>query len=192
MKYRWVGELEKKKSDSSLDIRMISNLLKIKYKDNISNSNDRSNSNKKKNQNNPKPNKITIVIIQIVMKRWWWWINIKRNNFSPLPYKPPIHPQPPPENPATVYCEHDLLRCGMTLWPAQVPCPGSALSSFLVHLHGQNMGNWEVLGLRVSIAQQQLKYQCVIDIILLLSSKHSTVPATKKKLGQSYLGLILF
>jgi len=30
-------------------------------------------------------------------------------------------------------------------------------------------------------AEQQLKYQCVINIIVILNAKHSTIPATKKK-----------
>lgn len=36
--------------------------------------------------------------------------------------------------------------------------------------------------LSVSPAQHQLKHQCVIDTILILNSKHSHVPVTKKKI----------
>ena len=35
----------------------------------------------------------------------------------------------------------------------------------------------------INITQQQLKHQCVINIILMLNPKHSTIPATKKKIN---------
>lgn len=42
--------------------------------------------------------------------------------------------------------------------------------------HGTLISPW----LRAHSAQQQLKHQCVNNIILILNPKHSTVPATKK------------
>lgn len=66
MNYRR-GELEKIKSNSWLDKRMVNNILKIEYNANISNSN-----NKKNNKKAQENNKIPIVIIQIVIKRWQW------------------------------------------------------------------------------------------------------------------------
>lgn len=66
MNYRR-GEPEKIKSNSWLDKRMVNNILKIEYNANISNSN-----NKKNNKKAQENNKIPIVIIQIVIKRWQW------------------------------------------------------------------------------------------------------------------------
>ncbi|KAK4829726.1 hypothetical protein QYF61_006187 [Mycteria americana] len=34
-----------------------------------------------------------------------------------------------------------------------------------------------------SLTSQQLKHQCVINIILILNPKHSTTPATRKKIN---------
>ena len=36
-----------------------------------------------------------------------------------------------------------------------------------------------------STVQQQLRYQCVINIILILNPKHDTIPATRKKINSS-------
>lgn len=61
-----------------------------------------------------------------------------------------------------------------------VRCPGGAPSQLLVHLlHRQSMEDWKSLDWRINIAQQQLKHQYVITI-LVKNPKQRTVPAPKK------------
>lgn len=76
-----------------------------------------------------------------------------------------------------------------TPWPrqdgeAKLEC--SWLCSLLASCapsHWLNMGNRKVLHSEVSITQQQLKYQCVVNIILRLNPNHNTVPDTRKKVN---------
>ena len=35
--------------------------------------------------------------------------------------------------PPSLYAEHDVLWCGISLWPVWVSCPGCAPSQLLVH-----------------------------------------------------------
>lgn len=56
-------------------------------------------------------------------------------------------------------------------------------TSFLCTSSLPEHGKLKNPGFRVSTAQQQPKYQCVTSIILILNPKHSTVPATKKKIN---------
>lgn len=137
MNYRR-GELEKIKSNSWLDKRMVNNILKIEYNANISNSN-----NKKNNKKAQENNKIPIVIIQIVIKRWQWWINTKRNNCSSPADQSSVHLWLPRQSCQCVW-RAGCSGWGMSLWLSQVPCPGYAVSCSLVHLHKQSMGNWGV------------------------------------------------
>ena len=39
--------------------------------------------------------------------------------------------------------------------------------------------------LRISTAQQQLKHQCVINVILILNPKRNTIPATRNKINST-------
>ena len=57
--------------------------------------------------------------------------------------------------------------------------PPSFLHTCLLAEHRKLKNPW----LKISATQQQLKHQRVINIILTLNSKHSTVPATKKKIN---------
>lgn len=67
------------------------------------------------------------------------------------------------------------------LWPLSISCP-TAVPSWL-HAHSQPLcctRSWNV-SLRVSTALQELIHLSVTNIISILSPKHGTIPATRKK-----------
>ena len=87
----------------------------------------------------------------------------------------PSQPTPP-----YLYTGHDVPWYGIPLWLVRVSCPGYAPSQLLVHLLAGRA--WETEK-SLSATQQQLNHERVINSILTPNPKHSTVPATKKKIN---------
>ena len=87
---------------------------------------------------------------------------------------------PPSQLLPYLYTEHDVPWYGIPLWLVRVGCPGYAPSQLLVHLLAGRA--WETEK-SLSATQQQLNHERVINSILTLNPKHSTVPATKKKIN---------
>lgn len=61
---------------------------------------------------------------------------------------------------------NDLLKVQQSSSDSQLYCYEKLKSSWL----------------KVSTAKQQLRHQCIINVILKLNPKHSTMPATRKKI----------
>ena len=101
-----------------------------------------------------------------------------------------LMPSPHPEQwpPPSFVAQHDTTH---TLWDipwaslghssclCHLPSPGAPPATSLAGQHNRLKSPW----LSVSPALQQLKHQCVISIILILIPKHSTIPATRKKIN---------
>ena len=86
--------------------------------------------------------------------------------------------QPPVYIPSiTSYCMEYPFGQFVSAVMAMLP-PSFLCTSFLAE-HGKLQSPW----LSVSTAQQQLKHQCIINIMLILNPKHSTIPATRKKIN---------
>lgn len=74
---------------------------------------------------------------------------------------------------------HDILWWGMSLLPhLQLSCPGFA-PSHLVHLCWQGMETWKIPECEYCLAKN--KTSLCYQHVLTLNSKHSTVPATRRK-----------
>lgn len=72
-----------------------------------------------------------------------------------------------------------------TFWSEWVGCPGSILSQLLAHyqlLTDNTVWETEMSLVLYSTAQQHLKYQCVIDTVILLNPKHGAIQAIMKKI----------
>lgn len=85
---------------------------------------------------------------------------------------------PPSQLPPSLNTGHDVI----SLCPVQVRVLAlipSGLSTFSLAEHQTLKSLW----VRVSTAEQQLKHYCVIDIILILVKKTSSVSATRKKIN---------
>lgn len=82
-------------------------------------------------------------------------------------------------NSPSLYIGHKVLWYGISLCPVWVSCTGCAPSQLLVCLHAGSA--WEAE--KTLTAQQQLKLQLTISIILSLNPKLSTLLATKKKIN---------
>ena len=109
-----------------------------------------------------------------------------------IAHHPPTDAQPVPEHlppassPPSLYTEHDVIWYGIFLWPVWVTVLAVSPPSFLCPPAYSLVGWGEKLKspwLSVNTAQQQLKHQCVINIILILNPNHITVPATRKKIN---------
>lgn len=64
---------------------------------------------------------------------------------------------------------HDVVCYGLSTWPLQPSCPGSAASQFLLppsSLTDRTVQEVETPLALYSTAQQQLKHQCVINVFL--------------------------
>ena len=86
----------------------------------------------------------------------------------------------PAANSPSATAQHEQYE--IPLWPVWVSSPDSVLYLFLVHPWKGSTRSWNVLD-GESSAQEQLKYWCVINIILILNPKYSTIPATGKKIN---------
>lgn len=90
-----------------------------------------------------------------------------------------------PSSPPSFIVQHDATGCVMSLWPVRVSCSSCVPSQLPVPSASSLAGNEKLKSpwFHVSTAQQQLKPQCVINIILILNPTHSTVPATGKRIN---------
>jgi len=83
---------------------------------------------------------------------------------------------------------HDSINYGTSPWPARASCPGPAPVPSQLLLHPQPLAGRAAVEaqnprLCASTALQKLKYQCAINILLILNPKHRTMPAIRKKIN---------
>lgn len=82
--------------------------------------------------------------------------------------------------------EHNIIWCGISLWPIYVGCRGSISSQLLAAPLPPPWARWCKMlkspWLSASTTQQQVKHQYVI-LIFILNHKHSTVLTTMKKIN---------
>jgi len=100
---------------------------------------------------------------------------------QPVPEQQPL----PPGQLSPVF-QHDVIRCGISLWSVGISCPGCVPPRFLCpHTSSpqSSVRSWTVLDSVLSTAWQQLKHQCVTNIVLIPNPKRSAVPATRKKMN---------
>lgn len=94
----------------------------------------------------------------------------------------PCQPSPP-----CLIIQHNTTEYGMSLWPVWGSCAGcvplSSLCTPSPSLAGQHK-KMEALWLGANAAQQWLKCH-VINIIHILNSKHSTIPASRRKVNST-------
>ena len=72
-----------------------------------------------------------------------------------------------------------LASLGQLPWVCPLPAPAAPPACPLAGQSKKLENPW----LSVSTALQQLKHQCDINIILILNPKHSTLPATRRKIN---------
>lgn len=90
----------------------------------------------------------------------------------------------PLSTPHSFIIQLDAIYYGIFLWPIWVNFPHSVPCHLFVHpqfLADRVCEKMKYPWLCASIALRQLKDWCVINVILILNPKHSTIPATRKK-----------
>lgn len=88
----------------------------------------------------------------------------------------------PPANSPSFIAQHEAMGYGTSLWPIPlfVSCACSVPSQLLGY---PQPPCWqESPWLCASTALQQLGHWCFISIILILNTRHSTIPATRKNI----------
>lgn len=97
---------------------------------------------------------------------------------SLIPSQTPCSGSPSGQLPTVFIVHPDIIWCyRMSLWTIWVSCPLSCTPSLLSGRVQKRP--WH----SVSTALQQHKHQCIIGIILILTWKHSTIPAARGKIN---------
>lgn len=91
--------------------------------------------------------------------------------------RPSSNWQLPVDSP-NLYTGHDLLEYAMSLWAVWVSCPALLPPELLVYL----LTGMSQFG--VSTTKQHLQQPCVSSV-LIVSPKHSSVPAARRKINSS-------